>query len=153
MNSSHGTVRLPQSAGELGRAGAAVTVAAAGSNLLGYLVPLLGARTLDANNLGGIATMMALLAIAAVPGTGLQLAIAVTVAKYGSVHRLGRLTAISAAAGVVPFVLAAPILSSSLRLPWQSILLAAGITGCVIAGNASLGLLQGEMRFSRLAFG
>ncbi len=154
MNSSHRrTVRLPQGASELGKAGAAVGVAAAGSNVLGYLVPLLGARTLDADNLGGIATVMALLAIAAVPGTGLQLATAVTVAKHGSVHRIARLTAIVAATGVVPLLLATPILSQSLNLPWQVIVLAAGMTACVIAGNACLGLLQGEMLFSRLAFG
>ncbi len=153
MNSSHGTVRLPQSAGELGRAGAVVTVAAVGSNLLAYLVPLLGARALGADDFGGIATVMALLAIAAVPGTGLQLAIAVAVAKHGAVHRRGRLTALVTACGVVPLLLITPLLAQALRLPWQVVVLTAGMTGCVIAGNAALGLLQGQMRFSRLAAG
>ena len=77
MNSSHGTDTVPQSAAQLGRAGVAVSIAAASANLLAYLVPLLGARTLGAGNLGGIATMMAILAICSVPGLGLQMAVAV----------------------------------------------------------------------------
>ncbi|HCT77327.1 MAG TPA: polysaccharide biosynthesis protein [Micromonosporaceae bacterium] len=153
MNSSRGTDRLPQSAGQLGKAGAAVSVAAALANLLSYLVPLLGARTLDAENLGAIATVMAILAIASVPGMGLQMAIAVAHARHGGVPRLNRLIGLATATAVVPLLLLTPLLANALRLPWQAIPLTAAITGLVVAGSGWLGVLQGGMRFSALAVG
>lgn len=128
-------------------------MAAALANLLSYLVPLLAARTLDAENMGAIAAVMAILAISSVPGTGLQLAVAVACAKYGGVHRLNRLTMLATAAAVLPLLLLTPVLSEALRLPWQALPLTAIITASVVAGSAWLGELQGRGLFSRLAIG
>jgi hypothetical protein len=137
----------------LGRGGAAVTVAAALSNLLGYLVPLLGARTLQPDSLGAIAAVMAILAIAGVPGMGLQIAVALAQSRQGRVPRLGRLTASTAAATAASLVALTPVLASALRLPWPCIPLTAAIAALVIAANGRLGVLQGQMRFPRLALG
>jgi hypothetical protein len=137
----------------LGRGGAAVTVAAALSNLLGYLVPLLGARTLQPDSLGAIAAVMAILAIAGVPGVGLQIAVAMAQSRQGGVPRLGRLTASTAAAAAFALTALTPVLASALRLPWPVVPLTATIAALVIAGNGRLGVLQGEMRFPRLALG
>lgn len=153
MNSSRGTDRLPQGAGELGRAGAAVSVAGVLANLLSYLVPLIGARTLDPDNLGAIAACMAILAITSVPGMGLQLAVAISRAKHGSTPGLVRLVAISLAAAVVPLLALTPVIASGLRLPWQAVPLVAIISGSVVIASGWLGVLQGSGRFSRLAAG
>jgi O-antigen/teichoic acid export membrane protein len=153
MNSSRGTDRLPQNAGQISRAGAAVSVAAAAANLLAYLVPLLGARTLDAENLGAVAAVMAIIAIASVPGMALQLAVAVARAKHGGLHRFGRLTLLATGTAVVPLLLMTPVLAQALRLPWQAIPLIAVITASAIVSSAWLGELQGAGMFSRLAVG
>jgi O-antigen/teichoic acid export membrane protein len=153
MNSSRGTDTVPQSAAQLGRAGVAVSIAAASANLLAYLVPLLGARTLGAGDLGAIATMMAILAICSVPGLGLQMAVAVAQAKHGAVHRLDRLTLMAVAVAVLPLLALTPVLAKVLRLPWEAIVLAAVLTAAVVASGGWLGQLQGGMRFARLAVG
>jgi O-antigen/teichoic acid export membrane protein len=137
----------------LGRGGAAVTVAAALSNLLGYLVPLLGARTLQPDSLGAVAAIMAILAISGVPGMGLQIAVAMAQSRHGSVPRLARLTLFTAAVAALALIALTPVLASALRLPWPAIPLTAAIAGLVIAGNGRLGVLQGNMRFPRLAAG
>jgi hypothetical protein len=137
----------------LGRAGAAVTVAAALSNLLGYLVPVLGARTLQRDSLGAIAAVMAILAISGVPGMGLQIAVAMAQSRRGEVPRLGKLTLLTAAAAAVALIALTPVLAAALRLPWPVVPLTAAIAALVIAGNGRLGVLQGEMRFTRLAIG
>lgn len=153
MNSSRGTHTIPRGTGQLGKAGAAVSIAAAGANLLAYLVPLVGARTLDAENLGAIATMMAILAISSVPGMGLQIAVAVSVARHGTVDRLDRLILVTVAATVVPMLALIPVLCAALRLPWPALVLATAINALVIVASGRLGVLQGEMRFLRLSAG
>src|SRR5689334_11063461 len=121
MNSSRGTVRVPQSAAQLGKAGAVVSVAAMMANLLAYLVPLVGARTLDPNSLGAIAACMAILAITSVPGMGLQLALAIQRARQGVAPRITRPLVISLLAAIVPLLALTPVLASALRLPWTAI--------------------------------
>src|SRR5687767_10552762 len=65
----------------IGLAGAAVAVAGAATNAFGYLVPVIGARQLDAADLSTLATVLAIAAIGSVPGLGLQIAVAVHRAK------------------------------------------------------------------------
>lgn len=161
-DSLHGTRSVPPDADRpvrsgagvsLGKAGAAVTVATALANLLAYLVPMLAARRLDADGLGAVATVMAVLAIAGVPGMGLQLVVAMAVARHGSVHRLGRLAAIAATATAAPLLLLTPFLAELLRLPWQALALTAAMAAAVVAGSAWLGVAQGAQRFGLLAVG
>ncbi len=78
----------------LGAAGAAVTVATVVTNALAYVVPMLGARRLTAADLGALATVLALAAIAAVPGFGLQIAVAA--------HRARRALVTPAVSGYEP---------------------------------------------------
>ncbi|MBB5869828.1 O-antigen/teichoic acid export membrane protein [Allocatelliglobosispora scoriae] len=137
----------------LGLAGAVVAVASVLGNLLGYLVLLLGARRLDADAFGALASVMAISAIAGVPALGLQTAVAMHLARFGGVHRLGRLVLITVAAAAGLLILSTPLLAHLLHLPWASLLLAAVITAPVIASSAWLGRLQGEMRFRRVAAG
>src|SRR5687768_11829554 len=111
LNSSGETDTVPQGAAQLGRAGAAVGIAAALTNLLAYLVPLLGARTLGAGDLGALASVMAILAICGVAGVGLQMAVAVARAKNGSVYRLNRLTLMATAIVVIPLLALTPVLA------------------------------------------
>ncbi|MEV1145669.1 polysaccharide biosynthesis protein, partial [Micromonospora sp. NPDC049799] len=68
----------------LGAAGVAVTVATVLTNALAYVVPVLGARRLTPADLGALATVLALAAIAAVPGFGLQIAVAAHRARQGA---------------------------------------------------------------------
>lgn len=153
MDSSRETQTLPRKAGQLGRGGAAVAIAAAVTNLLAYLVPLIGARTLAPDSLGALAAVMAILAICGVPGMGLQIAVAMTQSRHGNVPRLGKLTLMTAVTTSVVLAILSPVLASALRLPWPAIPLTAVIAALVIAANGRLGVLQGDMRFSRLALG
>ncbi|GIH09387.1 polysaccharide biosynthesis protein [Rhizocola hellebori] len=145
--------KVPNRAAQLGRAGIAVAAATVVANFLAYLVPLFGARKLDAGNLSAIATVMAILAIASVPALGLQMAVAVGRAKHGAVHRLNRLILLAVAATVIPLLLLTPVLSHTLRLPWQVVPFAAVTVAAVTVASGWLGVLQGSMRFSRLALG
>ncbi|GIE85820.1 polysaccharide biosynthesis protein [Actinoplanes regularis] len=142
MDSSPGT---RDSLTALGRAGLAVTAATATANLLAYLPPVLGARRLAPADLGALAAALALVAIATMPGIGLQTAVAVAVARSGGrvvAARQAWLTALICGAGVLA---AAPVL----RLP---ALLALLTVPAVLAG-LPLGVLQGSERFGRLAVG
>ncbi|MEV4710350.1 polysaccharide biosynthesis protein [Micromonospora sp. NPDC049374] len=134
----------------LGAAGAAVTVATVVTNALAYVVPMLGARRLSAADLGALATVLALAAIAAVPGFGLQIAVAAHRARSGTgdTARLGLRTA-ALAAGVT--VAAAPALTVALRLPLALTLLLATTTFATVLSGRWLGELQGDQRFLRLA--
>ncbi|MEU9510301.1 polysaccharide biosynthesis protein [Micromonospora sp. NPDC048170] len=134
----------------LGAAGAAVTVATMLTNALAYLVPVLGARRLAPAELGALATVLALAAIAAVPGFGLQIAVAAHRARWGTggSARLALRTA-ALTAGVT--ALAAPVLSAALRLPIALTLLLAATTFATVLAGRSLGELQGDQRFLRLA--
>ncbi|HEX5598889.1 MAG TPA: polysaccharide biosynthesis protein [Micromonosporaceae bacterium] len=134
----------------LGASGAAVTVAAVLTNALAYLVPMLGARQLDAGDLSALATALGLAAIAGVPGLGLQLAIAVHHARHGRVPT-GRVAAMTAALSAGALVVATPVLTMVLRLPAQIPALLAVTTAAVVLAARWLGQLQGEQRFLRLA--
>ncbi|WBB93191.1 polysaccharide biosynthesis protein [Verrucosispora sp. WMMC514] len=134
----------------LGAAGAAVTVATVVTNALAYVVPMLGARRLTAADLGALATVLALAAIAAVPGFGLQIAVAAHRARRGAgdTRRLGLRTA-ALTAGVT--TAAAPVLTVALRLPLALTLLLATTTFATVLSGRWLGELQGQERFLRLA--
>ncbi|GIE94370.1 oligosaccharide flippase family protein [Paractinoplanes rishiriensis] len=140
-------------AAALGRAGLLVTVANAAANLLAYVVPVLGARRLAPADLGALATCLALVAIATIPGIGLQTAVAVAVAKAGSRVSAARWTVLVAAGCGGAMLLATPLLAALLRLPLAvPPLLALMVVPAVLAGWP-LGLLQGGERFGRLAIG
>ncbi|MEV6488700.1 polysaccharide biosynthesis protein [Actinoplanes sp. NPDC051633] len=136
----------------IGVAGLAVAVAGAVTNALGYLVPVLGARQLSASDLGALATVLAIAAIAGVPGTGLQIAVAVHRARRpeAAAGRTGWLTA--AVCAVVVAVLA-PVSASVLDLPSVVMLLLAVYTGATVVAGQWLGRLQGDSRFLHLAVG
>jgi hypothetical protein len=136
----------------IGVAGLAVAVAGAMTNAFGYLVPVLGARRLSAADLGALATVLAIAAIAGVPGTGLQIAVAVHRARHpgAAAGRIGWLTA-GVCAGAV--ALLAPVAGTLLDLPSAVMLLLAGYTGAAVVAGRWLGELQGGERFLRLALG
>lgn len=137
----------------LGRAGAVVTAANVVVNLAAYLVPLLGARYLTPNDLGALATAMALFAIATVPGMGLQTAIAVSVAKGEAPSNLGRMSVTTALLCGGPLLVATPLLVAVLDLPLVVPPLLAAMTVPVVLACRSLGELQGASHFSKLAIG
>ncbi|MFG3709127.1 polysaccharide biosynthesis protein [Micromonospora sp. NPDC047670] len=133
-----------------GAAGAAVTIATMLTNGLAYLVPVLGARRLTAAELGALATVLALAAIAAVPGFGLQIAVAAHRARWGATGTAPlALRTAALTAGVT--VLAAPVLGAALRLPVTLTLLLAATTFATVLAGRWLGELQGDQRFLRLA--
>ncbi|MEV6812109.1 polysaccharide biosynthesis protein [Micromonospora sp. NPDC051296] len=134
----------------LGAAGAAVTVATLVTNALAYVVPVLGARRLSAADLGALATVLALGAIAAVPGFGLQIAVAAHRARWGG-GGAGRLGLRTAALTAAVAVAAAPVLTLALRLPVGLTLLLAASTFATVLSGRWLGELQGDQRFLRLA--
>ncbi|GAB3855409.1 hypothetical protein GCM10029963_50150 [Micromonospora andamanensis] len=134
----------------LGAAGAAVTVATVLTNALAYVVPMLGARRLSAAELGALATVLALAAIAAVPGFGLQIAVAAHRARSGA-HGTGRLGLRTAAVTAGVTLAAAPALTVALRLPLALTLLLAATTFATVLSGRWLGELQGDQRFLRLA--
>jgi O-antigen/teichoic acid export membrane protein len=136
-----------------GRAGLVVTAATAAANLLAYLPPLLAARRLSPADLGALATALALVAIATMPGVGLQTAVAVATARAGGpvgAARLARLTALACGGALV---LGTPVLSAALRLPLGLPPLLAAMTVPAVLAGRPLGLLQGAERFGRLAVG
>jgi O-antigen/teichoic acid export membrane protein len=136
----------------IGVLGAAVAVAGALTNALGYLVPVLGARRLSAADLGALATVLAIAAIAGVPGLGLQIAVAVHRARHpgAPTGRVGWLTAAVCAAAVVVLT---PIAGALLDLPAAVTLSLAVYTAAVVVAGRWLGELQGDERFLRLALG
>ncbi len=89
------------------------------TNALGYLVPVLGARQLSAADLGALATVLAIAAIAGVPGMGLQIAVAVHRARQpGAANgRIGWLTAAVCAGAVIVLT---PVAGALLDLPPRS---------------------------------
>ncbi|HWS35956.1 MAG TPA: polysaccharide biosynthesis protein, partial [Actinoplanes sp.] len=122
------------------------------ASALGYLVPVLGARTLPAADLGALATVLAIAGIVAVPSMGLQIAVAVRRAKQpgASAARAGWLTAVVC---TVTVAVTAPIAGPSLDLPVTVILLLAVYTGAIVLAGRWLGELQGDERFLPLAAG
>ncbi len=133
----------------LGVAGAAVTVATMLTNALAYLLPVLGARRLTPADLGALATALALAAIAAVPGFGLQIAVAAHRARTGTggAGRVAVRTALLAAAATA---ITTPVLAPALRLPVTLVLLLAVSTFATVLAGRWLGELQGDQRFLRL---
>jgi O-antigen/teichoic acid export membrane protein len=113
---------------------------------------VLGARTLSAADLGALATVLAIVAIASVPGMGLQIAVAVQRAKHpGSTARhVGWITA-GVCAGLV--ALLTPVAGPLFDLPSQVMLLLAVYTGAIVVAGRWLGQVQGDERFLRLALG
>ncbi|MFG3577255.1 polysaccharide biosynthesis protein [Micromonospora chersina] len=144
------TIGRDAGVGRLGAAGAAVTVATMLTNALAYLVPVLGAHRLDPADLGALATVLALGAIAAVPGFGLQIAVAVHRARSGPT-RTSRLSLLTAAVSAAVTVVAAPVLTVLLRLPVALTLLLAATTFATVLAGRWLGELQGDQRFLRLS--
>lgn len=136
----------------IGIGAAAVAVASAVTSALGYLVPVLGARTLPAADLGALATVLAITGIVSVPGTGLQIAVAVRRARQpgASAGRAGWLTT-AACTGLVAAL--APFARPLFDLPATVILLLAVYTGAIVVAGRWLGELQGDERFGPLALG
>jgi len=138
----------------LGRAGFTVTAANAAANLLAYLVPMLGARSLAPADLGALATALALVAIATIPGIGVQTAVAVAVARSGGVVRgAARLSWATAAGCGGAVLLASPAIAAWLRLPVAVPPLLAAMTVPAVLAGWPLGVLQGREQFGRLAAG
>jgi O-antigen/teichoic acid export membrane protein len=135
----------------LGPAGVAVTAAGLVVNALGYVVPLLGARQLTADGLSTLATVLAIGAIATVPGLGLQAALAVEWARRGGVSNATRGTVVTAAATAAALLVALPVLLIALRLPVLPILLLIATTVAVVLASQWLGEFQGTKRFGLLA--
>jgi len=141
------------STGKLGPGGAAVTVAGFAVNLIGYAVPLLGARLLSSADLGALAAVLALLAVATVPALGLQTALAVRWARDGQVSNAARATVATAAVTAGTLAVATPVISMGLHLSPVLPLLLMATTAAVVVGSRWLGQLQGTQRFGRLAVG
>ncbi|MCY1136630.1 polysaccharide biosynthesis protein [Actinoplanes sp. Pm04-4] len=136
----------------IGLSGAAVTVAGAVTNAFGYVVPVLGARRLSAAELGALATVLAIVAIASVPGTGLQIAMAVRRARHpgATAGRVALITALVCGGAVL---LLTPVAGPLLDLPPVLIPLLAVYTFAIVLSGRRLGELQGDERFLRLALG
>ena len=136
----------------IGLSGAAVTIAGAITNAFGYVVPVLGARRLSAGDLGALATVLAIVAIASVPGTGLQIAMAVRRARHpgATAGRVATVTALVCGGAVL---LLAPVAGPLLDLPPALTPLLAVYTFAIVLSGRRLGELQGDERFLRLALG
>ena len=135
----------------LGAASAAVAVAAMVTNGLAYLVPMLGARHLPAEDLSVLATVLALVAIAGVAGMGLQMAVAVHRARHPGAAT-ARVGAATTAVTVGFVVVASPLMVVALHLPVEVVALLVALTVPVVLAGRWLGELQGEQRFLRLAW-
>ena len=137
----------------VGAAGAIVSVASMVVNGLAYLIPVLAARLLPADELSVLATLLAIGAIAAVAGLGLQTAVAVRWARQDAVAGSARIAVLTAAVTAGLIILCAPVFAAALRLaPAQTVLLGLLTFPVVLAGKW-LGELQGRERFQRLALG
>jgi O-antigen/teichoic acid export membrane protein len=139
--------------GEIASTGAAVAIAGAIVNVLGFIVPGLAARNLPAADLGALGAVLGLGGIASVAGLGLQTAVAVRWARQGAIPQLRRMTAFTAAATGAVFVLATPIAAATLHLAAAEPLLMAATIVATVFGSRYLGELQGSQRFSTLAAG
>ncbi|WP_433127775.1 lipopolysaccharide biosynthesis protein [Micromonospora sp. CA-240977] len=147
-----GTSAPASGAGRMAVTGGAVMVAATLTNGLAYLVPMLGARHLTAADLGAMATVQALAAIAGVAGAGLQTAVAVHRARHPHAPT-ARVTISTAAVTAGVLVAAIPLIVTSLHLPVEVVALLVGMTPPVVLAARWLGELQGDQRFLRLALG
>src|SRR5690606_38749014 len=106
-------------------AGAVVAAATIAVNALGFVVPLLGARLLPPAEWSALASLLALAAVTAVVGVGLQTALAVRWAKHDSVRGAGWVSIFTAGATTGAVLVAVPVLTVTLDLPAvQPVLLA-----------------------------
>ncbi len=137
----------------LGSAATMVGAATVAVNGLAYLVPVVAARLLPAAELGALASLVAILAVTAVVGLGLQTALAVRWARHGTVTGAGRISLLSAAVTTGAMALAGPGLAATLELPVIQPLLVAATTFPVVLAGRWLGELQGRQRYGRLAAG
>jgi len=134
-------------------AGAVVGAATVAMNALAFVVPLLAARLLTAEDLGALSALLAVGAIAATVGVGLQTALAVRWAKQDTVWGAGRVSLQAAAATTGILLAAVPVLSANLDLPPVQPLLLALLTFPVVLAGRWLGEMQGRRRYGRLAGG
>jgi O-antigen/teichoic acid export membrane protein len=132
-----------------------VMVAAAGFavNGVGYFTPVLAARQLTPAQFSEVATALALLAIASVPGLGLQTALAVRWARDAAVPGALKASVATAATTGAALIAAGPIATALLHLPAATVPLVAASTVATILASRWLGELQGAQRFGALAVG
>jgi O-antigen/teichoic acid export membrane protein len=144
---------LLQRVGSLGSAGALVAVATMTVNLLAAVVPVFTPRLLPAAQVGEVGALLAVGAVVAAVGVGLQTALAVRWARQETVERAGRVSFLTAGVATGALLVATPVLALVLGLPaWQTILLAL-LTFPVVLGSRWLGELQGRQQYGRLAVG
>src|SRR3954470_10677636 len=133
---------------------AVVAVAFACSNIASYLLTVIAARLLAPPVFGELGSLLAVLAIGAVPAMGLQTVVALRVARApdqdrGPLVTLGLLTS---ATVLVTGLAAAPVLMGLLHLarPWSVVLLACALAPMTLVGLC-YGVLQGTQRFRAMA--
>jgi hypothetical protein len=134
-------------------AGAVVGAATVAMNALAFVVPLLAARLLTAADLGALSALLAVGAIAATVGVGLQTALAVRWAKQDAVWGAGRVSLLAATVTTGILLAAVPVLSVALDLSPMQPLLIALLTFPVVLAGRWLGEMQGRRRYGRLAGG
>jgi hypothetical protein len=134
-------------------AGAVVGAATVAMNALAFVVPLVGARVLSAEDLGALSSLLAMGAIAGTVGVGLQTALAVRWAKHDTVWGAGRVSLLAAAVTTGILLAAVPVLSAILDLPVVQPLLLALLTFPVVLAGRWLGEMQGRRHYGRLAGG
>jgi O-antigen/teichoic acid export membrane protein len=132
----------------------AVAVAFGCSNVASYLLTVIAARLLAPPVFGELGSLLAVLAIGAVPAMGLQTVVALRVARApeqdrGALVTLGLLTAGTV---LVTALAAAPVLMALLHLsgPWAVVLLACSLAPITLVGLC-YGVLQGTQRFRAMA--
>jgi WD40 repeat protein/O-antigen/teichoic acid export membrane protein len=134
-------------------AAAAIAVAGAAVNALGYVVPFFAARRLTPSDLSMLASVLGVGAVASVAGLGLQTAVAVKCARSAAVPGLGRATAWTAGLALAALTAGSPVIALVLHMPVLVPLLMSVTIGAVVVSSRYLGQLQGGERFRRLALG
>jgi WD40 repeat protein/O-antigen/teichoic acid export membrane protein len=134
-------------------AAAAVAVAGAVVNALGYVVPFFAARRLTPGDLSMLASVLGVGAVASVAGLGLQTAVAVKCARSAVVPGLGRVTAWTAGLTFAALTAGSPLIGVALHMPVVVPLLMGVTIAAVVVASRFLGELQGGERFRRLAVG
>jgi O-antigen/teichoic acid export membrane protein len=131
-----------------------VAIAFGGSNVASYLLTVIAARLLAPAVFGELGSLLAILAIGAVPAMGLQTVVALRVARApeqdrGQLVTLGLMTA---ATVLVAALAASPVLMVLLHLsgPWAVLLLACALAPMTLVGLC-YGVLQGTQRFRAMA--
>ena len=132
----------------------AVAVAFGGSNVASYLLTVIAARLLAPPVFGEMGSLLALLAIGAVPAMGLQTVIALRVARAPEQDRgpLVTLGLMTSATVLVTALAVSPVLMALLHLPgpWAVLLLACSLAPITLVGLC-YGVLQGTQRFRSMA--